>query len=316
MKNMKKIVALAMAAAMTATLAACGSSSGSSSSSASSSAPAAESTAAAETTQTNVDPAVEASTDATATTESAAADAQTPDLSSDKYVGDGVWTVGTNATFPPFEYIDDNGQPTGFDVALVQEIGKRLGLKVEVQDMEFDALVASIGSKIDAAAAGMTVTDERKKTVDFSEAYYDATQAVLVKKGSSIKTQDDLKNAKVGVQLGTTGAGIADDLHGEGSDKTVTYNSYNDVVQDLINGKTDAVIMDQVPAEAYQSQSGDQLEVLPGTQFNFDTEEYAIALPKGDTELLDAVNGAIDAMKADGTFDSLVDKWINNYSAE
>lgn len=283
---MKKKLAVIAAGIMAVSLAACGSSSSASSASSASS------------------------------SVSSASGSSAIDISGSDAVSDGVLTVGTNATFPPFEYVGEDGEPTGFDIALINEIGDRLGVKVEVQDMEFDALTASIGSKIDAAIAGMTVTDERKEAVDFSDAYYDATQSVLVPTDSTISTADDLKNATVGVQLGTTGNTVADDIHGEGSELTVTYNSYNDVVQDLLNGKTQAVIMDQIPAEAYQSAHTDELQVLPGSQFDFESEQYAIALPKGDTVLVNAVNQALSDMKADGSFDKLVEEYINNYSAE
>ena len=107
-------------------------------------------------------------------------------------LADGVLTVGTNAEFPPFEYVDDNGEPDGFDVALIKAIGEKLGVSVEVENMEFDSLVSSIGNKIDVAIAGMTVTDERKNSVDFSNSYYDAVQYVIVPEGSEIATFDDL----------------------------------------------------------------------------------------------------------------------------
>ncbi len=101
-------------------------------------------------------------------------------------LADGVLTVGTNAEFPPFEYVGDDGEPDGFDIALIKAIGEKLGVDVEVENMEFDSLVASIGSKIDVAIAGMTVTDERKNMVDFSDSYYQAVQYVLVPKETDI----------------------------------------------------------------------------------------------------------------------------------
>ena len=126
-------------------------------------------------------------------------------------LADGVLTVGTNAEFPPFEYVDDNGEPDGFDIALIKAIGEKLGVTVEVENMEFDSLVSSIGSKIDIAIAGMTVTDERKGSVDFSDPYYEAVQFVIVPAGSEIATAADLVGKTIGVQLGTTGDFIASD---------------------------------------------------------------------------------------------------------
>ena len=219
----------------------------------------------------------------------------------------GTLVVGTNAAFPPFEYIGDDGNPDGFDVALIKAIGEKIGMDVKIQDMEFDSLVSSIGGKIDVAIAGMTVTEERQKTVDFSEPYYEAVQAVIVPKGSSIKSADDLKNLKIGVQLGTTGEFIADEIEGV---EVSAYNKAIDAVNDLNNGRVDCVIVDKNPAEVFGTQFADSVDVLPGTDFDFEPEFYAIALPKGNTELADKINNAIAELKKDGTYDKLVAQYI------
>ena len=215
--------------------------------------------------------------------------------------------VGTNAAFPPFEFVGDDGNPDGFDMALIKAIGEKIGMDVQIQDMEFDSLVSSIGGKIDVAIAGMTVTEERLKTVDFSDSYYEAVQAVVVSKGSDIATADDLKNKKIGVQLGTTGEFIADEIEGA---EVAAYNKAVDAVNDLNNGRVDCVIIDKNPAEVFGAQFSDKVDVLPGTDFDFEPEFYAIALPKGNTELADKINGALKELKEDGTFDSLVKKYI------
>ena len=215
--------------------------------------------------------------------------------------------VGTNAAFPPFEYVGDDGQPDGFDMALIKAIGAKIGMEVQIQDMEFDSLVSSIGSKIDVAIAGMTVTEERQKTVDFSESYYEAVQAVVVPKGSAIAAADDLKNLNIGVQLGTTGEFIADEIEGA---NVSAYNKAIDAVNDLINGRVDCVIVDKNPAEVFGAQYSDKVDVLPGTSFDFEPEFYAIALPKGNTDLANKINAAIQELKADGTYDSLVKQYI------
>ncbi len=219
----------------------------------------------------------------------------------------GTLVVGTNAAFPPFEYVGDDGQPDGFDIALIKAIGEKNGMEVQINDMEFDSLVSSIGNKIDVAIAGMTVTEERKKTVDFSESYYEAVQDVLVPKGSAIATADDLKGKKIGVQLGTTGEFIADEIEGA---EVSAYNKAVDAVNDLNNGRVDCVIVDKNPAEVFGAQFADKLDVLPGTNFDFEPEFYAIALPKGNTELAEKINSALKALKEDGTYDSLVKKYI------
>ncbi len=223
-------------------------------------------------------------------------------------LADGVLTVGTNAEFPPFEYVDDNGEPDGFDVALIKAIGEKLGVSVEVENMEFDSLVSSIGNKIDVAIAGMTVTDERKNSVDFSNSYYDALQYVIVPEGSEIATFDDLAGKAIGVQLGTTGDFIAsDDVEGASVSQ---YNKAVDAVNDLINGRVDCVIIDKNPALVFESKFAGQVKAIDGAQFNFEVEDYAIALPKGDVILADQINAALDELKADGTFDKLVEEYI------
>ncbi len=240
---------------------------------------------------------------------SSAAEASSETASTAASSGDGELIVGTNAAFPPFEYVDDNGDPDGFDIALIKAVGEKMGKTVTVQDMEFDSLVASIGSKIDCAIAGMTITDERKETVDFSDPYYEAVQYVLVPAGSDIKTADDLKGKTIGTQLGTTGDYDAQDIEGA-TDKS--YNKGVDAVQDLLNGRVDCVIIDKNPALVFQSKFSDKITALDGADFNFEPEEYAIAVPKGDTELLNGINKALADLKADGTFDKLVAQYIED----
>lgn len=256
---------------------------------------------AAETTEDTADAADETEADATEadTTEEAAVS---------EAVADGVLTVGTNAEFPPFEYVGDDGEADGFDIALIKAAGEKMGVEVQVENMEFASLVSSIGNKIDIAIAGMTVTDERKETVDFSESYYDAVQYVLLPEGSDIATADDLVGKTIGVQLGTTGDFIATDIEG------TTVSSYNkgvDAVNDLVNGRVDCVIIDKNPALVFADKFKDNgVVAVDGAQFNFETEQYAIAMPKGDTALADAINNAIEELKADGTFDELVKTYI------
>lgn len=223
-------------------------------------------------------------------------------------LADGVLTVGTNAEFPPFEYVGDDGEPDGFDIALIKAIGEKLGVSVEVENMEFDSLVSSIGNKIDVAIAGMTVTDERKNSVDFSNSYYDAVQYVIVPEGSEIASFDDLAGKAIGVQLGTTGDFIAsDDVEGASVSQ---YNKAVDAVNDLINGRVDCVIIDKNPALVFETKFAGQVKAIDGAQFNFEVEDYAIALPKGDAILADQINTALDELKADGTFDALVEEYI------
>lgn len=219
-----------------------------------------------------------------------------------------VLRVGTNAEFPPFEYVGDNGEPDGFDIALIKAIGEKLGYEVVVENMEFTSLVGSIGTKIDVAIAGMTIDEERLQSVDFSDPYYDAIQYIIVKEGSDIKTAADLEGKKIGVQLGTTGDYAVEEIEGA---TAAQYNKGVDAVNDLLNGRVDCVIIDKNPALVFESEY-EGIVALPGDQFDFGVEQYAIALPKGDTELAGKINKALEELKEDGTYDKLVQQYIEN----
>lgn len=222
--------------------------------------------------------------------------------------GDSVLVVGTNAEFPPFEYVGDDGEPDGFDIALIKEVAKRMDMDVEIQNMEFNSLVAAIGTKIDAAIAGMTITEERQAAVDFSDSYYEAVQYVIVSADSTIATADDLKNKTIGAQIGTTGETIANGIEGA---TVQSYNKAVDAVNDLNNGRVDLVIVDRNPAKVFAEKFTGQVVALEGAQFGFEAEYYAIALPK-DSELVEKVNTALAEIKADGTFDKLVAEYIGD----
>ncbi|MCM1136867.1 MAG: basic amino acid ABC transporter substrate-binding protein [Clostridium sp.] len=300
---MKKIIALLLVGVMAMSLlTACGGSDGAAEASTSETENVGDT---AEAGNAESDAAEAESGNAEADTENAAADGEVSEA-----LADGVLTVGTNAEFPPFEFVDDNGEPDGFDMAVIKAIGEKLGVEVVVENMEFDSLVAAIGSKIDVAIAGMTVTDERKESVDFSDAYYDAVQYVIVPEGSDIASAADLEGKAIGVQMGTTGDFIAtDDIAGT---EVSRYNKGVDAVNDLVNGRVDCVIIDKNPALVFESTFEGQVKAIPGEQFEFGNEEYAIAIPKGDAALLSQVNNALAEIKADGTFDELVKQYIEN----
>ena len=224
-----------------------------------------------------------------------------------KALEDGTLTVATNAEFPPFEYVGDDGQPDGFDMALIKKIGEKLGVEVVIENMEFASIVSSIGSKADIAIAGMTITDERKQSVDFSDPYFDAVQYVLLPIDSDIATYEDLEGKSIGCQLGTTGDFIVEEIEGANSSQ---YNKAVDAVNDMLNGRLDAVIIDSNPAQVFASNYKDQIKAVDGKQFGFEVEQYAIAMPKGDTELAGKINQALKDLKADGTYDELVSQYI------
>ncbi len=221
---------------------------------------------------------------------------------------DKVLRVGTNAEFPPFEYVGDDGQPDGFDIALIKAIGEKMGYEVVVENMEFASLVGAIGTKIDVSIAGMTIDEERLQSVDFSDPYYDAIQYVIVPEGSDIDCAADLEGKKIGVQLGTTGDYAVEEIEGA---TAAQYNKGVDAVNDLLNGRVECVIIDKNPALVFEAEY-DGIVALPGDQFDFGVEQYAIALPKGDTELAEKINSALKELKEDGTYDKLVEQYIEN----
>lgn len=221
---------------------------------------------------------------------------------------DGVLNVGTNAAFPPFEYVGDDGKPDGFDMALIKLIGEKLGVEVAIADMEFGTLVSSVGNKIDVAIAGMTVTDERKETVDFSDSYYEAVQNVLVPADNTdIVDAESLKGKKIGVQLGTTGDFLVEDIKDA---EAVQFDTAGLAVEALKQGSVDLVIIDANPAQVFAADNADSIKLIEGAAFEFEPEFYAIACPKGNTALLNAVNGALADIRASGEFDALIEKYI------
>lgn len=221
-----------------------------------------------------------------------------------KTAKDGVLTMATNATFPPYEYYEGD-DVVGIDAEIAKAIADKLGLKLEIQDMEFNSIITAVQSgKADLGLAGMTVTDERKQSVDFSDSYATGIQSVIVKDGSSIKSIDDLKGKKIGVQLATTGDIYAKDDFGE--ENVEEYNKGADAVMALTSGKIDAVIIDNQPAKSFV-ETTDGLQIL---DTDYVQEDYAAAIAKGNTDLLNAVNGALKELKEDGTIQKILDKYI------
>ena len=217
----------------------------------------------------------------------------------------GKLTMATNATFPPYEMTTDNGTVEGIDVDTAQAIADKLGLELQVDDMDFDAALLSVQQgKADIAMAGITVTDERKAVMAFSDSYATGIQSIIVPEGSDIATADDLAGKKIGTQRGTTGYLYCSDDFGE--DAVVAYDNGLTAVQALNNGQVDAVVIDNEPAKAYV-ESNPGLKIL---DTSYAEEDYAIGMNKDNTALLDAVNAALEELKADGTLQSIVDKYI------
>ncbi|MDE6959431.1 MAG: basic amino acid ABC transporter substrate-binding protein [Lachnospiraceae bacterium] len=215
----------------------------------------------------------------------------------------GTLIMATNAYFEPYEYYEGENV-VGIDVEIATAIAEKLGMTLEVEDMEFDSIIAAVNSgKAHIGAAGMTVTEDRLQNVDFTDPYTTATQVIIVQEGSEIAGADDLSGKKIGVQLGTTGDIYASDVEGATIEQ---YNKGMDAVQALANGIIDAVIIDNEPAKQFVNKA-EGLKILDE---EFVIEEYAIAIAKGNEELLDDVNKALDAIIADGTVKGIIDKYI------
>ena len=217
----------------------------------------------------------------------------------------GKLTMATNATFPPYEMTTDSGDIEGIDVDTAKAIAEKLGLELQIDDMDFDAALLSVQQgKADIAMAGITVTDERKAVMAFSDSYATGIQSIIVPEGSDIASPDDLAGKKIGTQRGTTGYIYCTD--GFGEDSVVAYDNGLTAVQALNNGQVDAVVIDNAPAKEYVA-ANPGLKVL---ETSYAEEDYAIGMNKDNTALVEAVNAALEELKADGTLQSIVDKYI------
>lgn len=217
--------------------------------------------------------------------------------------------MATNAAFPPYEMLTDDGQFEGIDVEIAAKIAEKLGLELVVDDQGFTAAITAAGSgQSDIVMAGLTINEERKETLDFTDTYATGIQVVIVKEGSDV-TMDNLGEKKIGCQKGTTGYQYASDTPengGYGEDHVIGYDNGAIAVEALKGGQIDCVIIDNEPAKAYVA-ANEGLTLLEGTWV---TEDYAIGIKKGNTQLLDAVNGALKELIADGTVKGIVDKYI------
>lgn len=274
---MKKLTALMLSSAMMLSLAACGGS------------------ASTETVSSEA-----ASSEAVSTEEAASADAAALTT-----VNAGKLTMSTNAAFPPYEMTTDTGDFEGIDIEVAGAIAEKLGLELQVDDMDFDAaLLAAQNGKSDMVMAGVTVTDERLKVMDFSDTYAEGIQSIIVPEDSDIATADDLSGKAIGTQRGTTGYIYCTDDFGE--ENVIAYDDGLTAVQALNNGQVDAVVIDNAPAQEFVA-ANPGLKIL---ETAYAQEDYAIGVAKGNTQLLDAINGALEELQADGTLQAIVDKYI------
>jgi len=222
-------------------------------------------------------------------------------------------TVASDIAYPPFESTK-NGKSVGFDIDLMREIGKRAGFKPEFQNVTFDGIIPGLGNNLyDAAISAMTITEEREQQIDFSDPYFNADQSLLVLSDSDIKSTEDLADATVGVQIGTTGAMKAEEFQSEGTVGEVrTFDTVEDAFAALENGQVDAVINDLPVSQDRANQSDGRLEVVETIPTG---EQYGIAFPK-DSELVDPVNEALAEIKEDGTYKKIYKEWIGRAPEE
>ncbi len=222
-------------------------------------------------------------------------------------VVDGKITVASNIAYPPFEF-SPKGRPRGFDIDLMNEIAKRSGLKVEYENVQFDSILRGLDADLfDAAISAMTITKEREQQADFSDPYFNADQALLVGSHSEIRTIDDLAEAPVGVQAGSTGQLKGEELHGGGQIGEIkSYRTIGEALRALREGEVEGVIYDLSAAHKKVLKSDGEVEFVEPISTG---EQYGIAFPK-DSPLVEPVNRALAQIKEDGTYEKLYKKWI------
>ena len=218
-------------------------------------------------------------------------------------------TMATNAEFPPYEFKDDGVNIVGIDAEIAEKIAEKLGMELEIKDVDFSTIIEGVKSgKYDMGMAGMTVSEERLESVNFSTPYATGVQVVIVPENSPIKSVDDIladgAQYKVGTQEATTGyIYMLDDV---GEERIVSFKSGNLAVANLLSNKVDCVVIDNEPAKAYVAEN-------PGLKIldtEYVTEDYAICVAKENTELLDKINAALKELTDDGTIKAIIDKYI------
>ena len=275
---MKKVIALALMAAMVVSMTACG-----------------NKAADQETTQATSE-AAEATTEVSEAT--TAANTETTEAATN-----GTLVMATNAEFPPYEFRDGD-KIVGIDAEIAQAIADELGMELQIEDMQFDSIIAAVQSgKADMGVAGMTIIEDRLATVNFSTPYTQAAQVIIVKEDSPVASPDDLKGKTIGVQLGTTGDIYAEDIEDATLDR---YNKGFEAVQALLQDKVEAVIIDREPAKVFVEEN-EGLKILDE---EFTVEDYAICMAKDNTELLDKVNAALAKLEESGKIEEIKAKYI------
>lgn len=283
---MKKLIALLLAGVMCASLAACGSKTEE---------PAAPAEAEAPAEDTEI-PAEDAETPA-----ETEAPAESGEFTT---VTEGILTMGTNAAFPPYEFYDGE-DIVGIDAEIAGLLAEKLGLTLEIVDMDFSTIVTSVQTGgVDIGLAGMTVTEERLENVNFTDSYATGVQVIIVKEDSDIASVDDLEGKLIGVQEGTTGYQYCSEDYGE--ENVLAYTNGATAVQNLVQGAVDCVVIDEQPALSFV-EANEGLKIL---DTEYVIEDYAAAVSKENTALLDALNAALKELQEDGSIQKILDKYI------
>lgn len=230
--------------------------------------------------------------------------------------GGKVYRVATNAEFAPFESMDAGNKIEGFDIDLLNAMAQAGNFKVEYKHQPWDSLFPALGNgDVDILLSAITITDERKQTMDFTDPYFEITQVILVQKGKNIRSVEDLKNAqKVGVVTGQTGDFAASKILGSSSPKIARFESLPLVIKELENGGLDAVISDSAVVGNYVKNNGDKgfsMVAVP----DFEVEHYGMAVRKGDTATLDMLNAALAKVRENGEYEKVQNKYFAKQQA-
>ena len=216
----------------------------------------------------------------------------------------GKLVMATNAAFPPYEMVEGS-EIVGIDPEIAKLIADDLGRELVIEDMAFDSIIAAVQTgKADIAMAGLTITEDRKQNINFSDPYTEAAQVIVVRTDSDVASPDDLTGKTVGVQIGTTGDIYAEDIEGATVER---YSKYFEAINALTQQKIDAVIVDREPAKVFVNDS-DELKMIDE---EFTLEEYAIGVSKENTELLDQINASLKKLQESGKIDEIINKYIN-----
>ncbi|MMZ58141.1 ABC transporter arginine-binding protein 1 precursor [compost metagenome] len=218
-------------------------------------------------------------------------------------------TVGTDASFPPFESMSPTGDPEGFDIDLIKAIAETQNIEVQVKHTGWDAMMAGLeDSSVDVGIAGITITDDRKKSFDFTTPYFTAKQVILMKKDApAVNKVADLKGKKIGVQSGTTGQFLVEEHLGKGYSGLKGFEEVAGAIEDMKNGRIDAVVADNAVVKKFMEQLKlDNVNIIEDTSAK--QEQYGIAVKKGNKELLDKLNKGLTAVKENGKYDEIYNK--------